>query len=214
MSKLDAFLFEKADVYLRREKAFRQAEQRFWSRLGHDIHSMVAEALGKDYHDTFDSDKFGTQENGWAWHADWELDMKDAAGKLEGWERMPSFWFPESIEDGNIFALMDLKESPAVSAIVWATPLSRYTNDLAWTRSVWEKSVTAQLRSRRREWAAYGDKVASPTGEWGTRIGIKLDHKEIAACMESGDLRPALGPLKNAIEDFASVCPAIHDIVR
>ena len=31
MSKLDALLFEKADVYLWLDKAFQEAEQRLWS---------------------------------------------------------------------------------------------------------------------------------------------------------------------------------------
>jgi hypothetical protein len=46
------------------------------------------------------------------------------------------------------------------------------------------------------------------------RIPIRLDHREIAKAMESGDLRPALIPLENAVEDFGSVCAAMDDVVK
>lgn len=140
------------------------------------------------------------------------LDIGGAEEVPDEWERAPSFWFPSSADEWETFALMGLEEEVVVHAAIWGQPLSRYTGDLATARRVWDKAIAGPLTAK--GWESYGQKVITPTGEWGIRIPIHLDHHEIAKAMESGDLRSALEPLEQAAQDFASVFAAMDDVIK
>jgi len=118
------------------------------------------------------------------------LDIGSAEEVPDEWERAPSFWFPSSGDEWETFALMGLEEEVVAHAAIWGQPLSRYTGDLATARRVWDKAIAVPLTAK--GWEPYGQKVITPTGEWGIRVPIHLDHHEIAKAMESGDLRSAL----------------------
>lgn len=213
MSKLDAFLFEKADVYDRLRIAFDAATERFWRQLGKTLHALVKEVVGDGCSDTFSSAGYWVDEAGYAYFNEWRFDFGERGGEPKDWERYPSFWFPQSMDESqkDTLAVVGAHDSEDIAAVIWATPISRYVNDLGWARSEWEKGVNSILRPM--GWAPYGERVITPTGDWGTRLPIRLNHLEIAKCMEQGDLRPALGPLEKSIKDFASVRDSIDAIV-
>jgi hypothetical protein len=211
MNKVDNLLFERLDVYRRLSTAFDDAEERFWKHLGETLGTIVKEVAGPTIQETFSTTDFG-YENGYAYRKEWVLDFGDAAEELAEWERAPSFWFPESSDDFDLFALMGLNEEIPMDAVVWGTPLSRFNGDLGSAQRLWNKVVAGPLK--KNGWEPYGERVIRPTGEWGVRMPIRLDHHKIAEAMESGDLRAALNPLQRAVEDFASVCTAMDEVVK
>jgi hypothetical protein len=213
MSRLDAFLFEKLDVYDRLCQAFKTADERFWTQLGRTLHVLVKEIVGGTCRDTFEAVEFGKHDrSGRAFFDEWKLDLDKGGGLLNEWEVYPSFWFPENTNNMNTLALVGIQDSCEVWAAIWAQPLSRYLNDLVWPRAQWENRVNAVLKPK--GWLPYGDRGTSPKAEWGTYFPIRLNHLDIARGIESGDLREALAPLEKAITDFASVRLGIDELVQ
>jgi hypothetical protein len=213
MNTIDGLVFEKLDVYRRLTMAFGDAEERFWNHLGKTLGLIVKEVVGAELRESFSTTNFSDDGAWCAYRKEWVLDCGSAGEELAEWNRASSFWFPaEQTVEWDIFALMGLGDDEVMYAAIWGQPLSLYTGDLESARKLWDKIIAAPLRSK--GWESYGQRVTKPTGDWGMRIPIRLDHREIAKAMESGDLRPALIPLENAVEDFGSVCAAMDDVVK
>jgi hypothetical protein len=212
MNTIDCLLFDKLDVYRRLTMAFEDADERFWKLLGKTLGLIVKEVVGPELRESFSTPDFWDYGVCCAYRKEWVLDCGSAGEDLDEWNRAPSFWFPAEEDEWDTFALMGVGDEVVVHGAVWGTPLSRYTGDLASARKLWDKTIAVPLRSK--EWEPYGQKATKPTGEWGMRIPIRLDHHEIAKAMESGDMRPALIPLERAVKDFASVCTAMDEVVK
>lgn len=212
MNTVDVLLIEKLDVYRRMSTAFDDASRRFWKQLGKTLGEILKEAV-PTIEETFTTD-FEYESNGYARRKEWVLDFHNAGEDLPDWERAPSFWFPEDTYANNfdLFALMGLDEETTMDAVIWGTPLSRFTGDLASAQRSWDRVIAGPLK--KNGWVPYGERVVRPTGDWGVRIPIRLDHHKVAEAMKSDDLRAALGPLQRAAEDFASVCAAMDDVVK
>jgi hypothetical protein len=212
MNTVGVLLFEKLDVYRRLTMTFKDAEERFWKQLGKTLGTIVKEVVEPALEETFSRGDFWDDCVACAYRKEWLLDFESAGENLEDWRRAPSFWFPSTADEYDVFALMGLDEGVGVYAAIWGQPLSRYTGDLATAKKLWDEVIAGPLKTK--GWEPYGRKVITPTGEWGLRIPIRLDHREIAKAMESGDLRPAVLPLQRAAEDFASVCPAMDLVIK
>jgi len=210
---IDGLVLEKLDVYRRLTIAFENAEERFWNLLGKTLGLIVKEVVGPELRESFSTTDF-LDEGVWcAYRKEWVLDIDATGEDMDEWKGAPSFWFPaEQDVEWDIFALMGLGDEEAMCAAIWGQPLSRYTGDLESARKLWDKTIAAPLRSK--GWDPYGQRAIKPTGEWGMRIPIRLDHHEVAKALESGDLRPALIPLETAVKDFASVCTAMDEVVK
>ena len=211
MNTVDVLLFEKLDVYQRLSVAFDDTEERFWKQLGKTLGTIIKEVVGPTIEETPSTTAFWDDTLGFARRKEWLLDFGSARDGMKEWELSPSFWFPKSSDEYDTFALMGLGDN-VVHAAVWATPLSRYVGDLAFARRAWDKVIAAPLKAK--GWESYGQRVTSPTGDWGMHIPVRLDHQEIAQAMKSGDLRSALSTLERAATDFASVCPAMDDLIK
>ena len=212
MNAVDVLLFEKLDIYRRLSRTFDDAEERFWRQLGKTVGVIVKEIGGLALKETFSTPDFWDNSTGCAYRSEWLLDFGSAGEDLDEWRRVPSFWFPCVEDEYDTFALTGLDEELDVTAAIWGQPLSRFTGDLASTKQLWNKFVAGPLRTK--GWEPYGEKVTTPTGEWGMKTPIRLDHHDIAKAMESAILRPALNPLQKAVEDFASVSTGIDKIIE
>lgn len=211
MNTVEVLLFEKLDVYRRLSVAFDDTEERFWKHLGKTLGTIIKEVVGPTIEETFSKPAFWDDPLCYAYRREWLLDFGSARDGMKAWELSPSFWFPKQPDEYDTFALMGLGDD-VVHAAIWATPLSRYAGDLAFVRKVWDKDIAGPLTAK--GWEPYGQRVTSPTGDWGLHIPIRLDQHEIAQAMQSGDLRQALSPLERAVLDFGSVCPAMDDIIK
>src|ERR1700676_4409836 len=110
MNKLDAFLFEKAEVFHRLYTAFEGAEERFWRQLGKELHVIVKDLLGERCIDTFGDDEYRNRElSGYVWEPGLQLDLVG-----DKWVKFPAFWFPAETDEMDTLALMGIYESPRV----------------------------------------------------------------------------------------------------
>jgi len=203
-NKLDAFLFDRLDVYARLEKAKEEVEGRFWPAFGSTIVTIAEELLGDEFVASCPDGQTSIYNSAWILELDRELPEN---------ERGPSLWLPQEYRASayDMIRFFHLDDRPRLHACLFAGPHSEFMGELEPVRNAWDKSVAAMLRER--GWTSYGTKATKPNGDWGMSHVVELDHHQVAQGLKEGDLRIALQPIEQLIQDFKDVSPAIGQLV-